>query len=70
MKRAFKLLAAVAFANLAATRRASHPFVGEHADATSITREDGSVAMKMTRKRGGINKYASMIDKTANYSPS
>ena len=61
MKSMFKFLAASALATLASTH---HPFVGEHADATSIQRDDGSVAMKMERKQTkSLNKYSKMIDR-------
>ena len=67
MKSAFKILAASALAMHVA---AHHPFVGEHADATSIVREDGSVAMKMTKKETkSLNKYSSLIDRTKTYGP-
>ena len=61
------MLAATALATLAA---AHHPFVGEHADASSIVREDGSVAMKMTKRyTKGLNKYSTMIDRSRTHGP-
>ena len=60
MKNAFKLLAAAA---TFAMSNANHPFVGEHAGSTTVQRDDGSVAMKMEKKRGAPpNKYSKMID--------
>ena len=59
MKSVFKLLAA---ATTFAMTNANHPFVGEHAGATTVQRDDGSVAMKMEKRRGAApNKYSKMI---------
>ena len=57
---------AVNFAFVLAT--ASHPFVGEFADANSVKRDDGSIAMRM-KPRKTINKYSSMIDKRSGKAP-
>ena len=57
---------AVNFAFVLAT--ASHPFVGEYADANSVMRDDGSFAIKM-KPRKTVNKYDSMIDKRSGKAP-
>ena len=46
-----------------------YPFVGEHADATEIRREDGSMAVKMNAFTQPYDKYSSLIDRTASYKP-
>ena len=70
MKKALKLISTTALTTFAVTN-ASHPFVGEHANATSIEREDGGVTMKMTHQEASssMNKYSTLIDRTKTSGP-
>ena len=36
---------------------ASHPFVGENADKDTIERDDGSIAVKLTKRKAPFDKY-------------
>ena len=58
MRKAFAAIAAGGV--LAAARRTTSPFVGEHADKQSIEHGDGRVSMHLKPTKGGYNKYESM----------
>ena len=36
---------------------ASHPFVGENADKDTIERDDGSIAVRLTKRKAPFDKY-------------
>ena len=48
---------------------AHNPFVGKHADASEIVRDDGSVAVKMNGVKAPYDKYDALIDKRTSFTP-
>ena len=52
MRKAFLL-----FLSFAASALANHPFVGENADKDVFEREDGSIAVKLTKRKAPFDKY-------------
>ena len=46
----------------------SHPFVGEHSNASDFEYEDGGFALRMTKQKAVVlNKYSTLIDRTKSY---
>ena len=67
MRTLFKFLSAAA---LIALSGASHPFVGEHAEADQFIHADGTVAMRMKPKQTNsraVNKYDHLIDRSKSH---
>lgn len=42
---------------------AHHPFVGEHANASAVHHENGSISQRMTSRPAAYNKHADSISK-------
>ena len=66
MRSLFKTFMSVAVLSVT---NADNPFVGKHADATEIVRDDGSVAVKMNAIKAPYDKYESLIDKRTSFTP-
>ena len=47
----------------------SHPFVGEHAKATSIERDDGTLTMRLQEAQLSASKYDNLINRRLEASP-
>ena len=46
----------------------SHPFVGEHPNASTYEYEDGGFALRMIKQKAVVlNKYSTLIDRTKSY---
>ena len=43
---------------------AYHPFLGQYADAPTLTRPDGTITMRLKEKPVKYNKYDHIIDKS------
>ena len=63
-----------AFAALAATladasSRVQHPFLGEHANASAVHREDGTASMRLGAKPASYNKHRGYINGDGLFEP-
>ena len=47
---------------LSNTASAYHPFVGEHAEESTVVRDDGTMSMKLTQRNGSYDKYSTIHD--------
>ena len=55
-------------ATLFVLSQGSHPFVGDHANDSAVSYEDGGYALRMTKQQSGaLNKYSAFIDRTKTY---
>ena len=48
---------------------ASHPFVGEHAGASAVQHDSGSVSMRLGAKKSSYNKHSSFVTKEGLFEP-
>ena len=56
-------LVLVFFALFLSLTFATHPFVGNYETATSVERDDGTLAMRLTKKQLSFSKYETVIDR-------
>ena len=45
----------------------SHPFVGEYENASSLTRPDGTLTMRLQEKITSFSKYDNLIDRSFDF---
>ena len=60
------IYSAILIASVIATH---HPFVGEHENASSVERPDGTVTMRLSEKIVSFSKYDYLIDRDINFGP-
>jgi hypothetical protein len=60
---------ALLLASCANAIRANHPFVGEHADASAVQHDSGSVSMRLGAKKTSYNKHSSFVTKEGLFEP-
>ena len=58
-----KLVAIASHLLCTTSEAAHHPFVGEHADASAVHHENGSISQRMTARPAAYNKHAEYMVK-------
>ena len=61
MRKAIQTASILALESLAEAKGVKHPFVGEHSNAGSVHRENGTASMRLNSKYGSFNKHSEFI---------